>query len=216
MDRRLVALALAATAVAATDVGRLGYDDMARYANASTFFVGAQAIVSFSSASAHGPAARKISGHGLPAPEALCNCACHGADNFVYCANTAKTTVGVSTYAFDGFSSRWEATALRYFAAGSEGATAGRTPTTFAERAVLPDGPGGAMYFTVSYLSDSSRDGGESSRAVEIVRGRTAGVRCEDAPLCDKQCQGEEMYAQWRAGCARPAIVRVLPEWSAF
>jgi hypothetical protein len=177
-----------------------GFDDMARYQNATTLLVGAASIVSFSSASASGPTGATINGHGLPAPEALCNCACFAADNFAYCQNTAKTTVGISTFSYDPFSERWESRALRYFAAGSPGADANRTRTNFLERAVLPDGPGGAMFFEVAYTDDST-EADSSVRSAELVRGATSPIDCAAASLCDRQCGGVEQYAAWRAGC---------------
>ena len=86
-----------------------------------------------------------VTGHDLLAPEAFCNCACFGAENFAYCQNTAHTTVGIATYAFSPFEQRWEARALRYFRAGSPGVEAGRIATNFVEDAILPEGPGGAI-----------------------------------------------------------------------
>ena len=68
-----------------------GFGDLQLYRNASSQLVGAQAFVSFSSASAHGPLGQSISGHAAPAPEALCNCACFALDDFAWCQNTAKT-----------------------------------------------------------------------------------------------------------------------------
>jgi hypothetical protein len=62
-----------------------GYDDVALYTSASEKLVGALWLESFSSASAHGSSGESLVGHGLPAPEALCNCACFAESNFVYC-----------------------------------------------------------------------------------------------------------------------------------
>ena len=61
--------------------------------SAAPRLVGAHAFTSFSVAHfANGSA----SGQELAelGPEALCHCGCWGADNFVACHNTAKTTVG--------------------------------------------------------------------------------------------------------------------------
>ena len=177
------------------DVAYPGYDDIELYRNASSKLVGAMSILSFSSASADGPHGSSISGHSLPAPEALCNCACYPLANFAYCQNTAKTTVGISTFSMDG--DKWISVALRYFAADSPGAKAGRTRTNFLERATLPQGPGGPMLFDVAYTSD----GTINSHRAELVRGRTGGVSCDAAPLCDKQCAGVGQYEAWKAGC---------------
>lgn len=167
-----------------------------------------------------GPAGQNTTGHGLLAPEALCNCGCHPLANFVYCQNTAATTVGVSTFALDpssaavaatvgggagGGAGRWVSKALRYFRDGSPGQLAGRDATSFFENAVLPDGPGGAMYFEVAYLSDTAPPavpGAAPARSAEIVRGVTSEVRCDAAPLCDAQCAGEPQYAAWKARCS--------------
>ena len=86
-----------------------------------------------------------MTGHGLLAPEAFCNCACFGADNFACCQNTAHTTVGVATHACSPFQRRWEARALRHFRGGSPGILDGRVGTNFLEDAILPEGPGGAI-----------------------------------------------------------------------
>ena len=70
-----------------------GVDDRDLYALAAPRLVGAHAFTSFSVARfANGSA----SGQELAelGPEALCHCGCWGADNFVACHNTAKTTVG--------------------------------------------------------------------------------------------------------------------------
>lgn len=179
-----------------------GFDDLPRYSNASTLLVGAAPIRTFSSASASGGNGSHINGHGLPAPEALCNCACFAAANFVWCQNTARTTVGVSTYHYDPFSLRWEGRALRYFTSSSHGATAGRDGTNFLERAVLPEGPGGAVYFDVAYTGDLTADG---TRSAELVRGATGPVSCEAAPLCNAQCAGVAQYQKWRHGCSPPS-----------
>ena len=61
-----------------------GWDDLPLYQNASRYFVGAQSFISFSSASAHGPAGTNVTGHIAPAPEALCNCACFALPDLVY------------------------------------------------------------------------------------------------------------------------------------
>ena len=113
----------------------------------------------------------------------------------------AKTTVGISTFALDGLSSppRWEASALRFFAAGTPGEHEGRNRTSFVERGRLPNGPGGPVYFDVSYVNDKAEDG--SARSAEVVRGRTGAVSCSAAPLCDQQCAGAAQYAKWRSGC---------------
>jgi hypothetical protein len=188
-------------------VAQDGFDDLALYQKAAPLLVGAQPILSFSSASAAGPNGSVVDGHGLPAPEALCNCACWGLDNFAYCQNTAKTTVGVSTYFLDG--TVWRARGLRYFAAGSEGWRAGRIRTSFHEVARLPDGPGGQMLFDVSYLNDQESNVSLSSdepraRSAEVVRGRTGPVACSAAPLCNVQCAGVPQYDSWFQRCAHP------------
>ena len=69
--------------------------------------------------------------------------------------------MGIATFAFNGLPSldgRWHGRALRYFSAGSAGAAAGRLGTNFLERALLPDGPGGALLFEVAYTSDVTAD----------------------------------------------------------
>ena len=188
-----------------------GFDDLALYQNVTTRFVGAQAFVSFSSASAHGPHGSSVSGHTAPAPEALCNCACFALPDLVYCQNTAKTTVGISTFAFgsvSGASSGWTGRALRYFADGSAGAVAGRFYTSFLEAAVLPEGPGGPIYFEVAYTADTTASsasglrGDQPTRSAEVVRGYTGPVDCAAAPLCNTQCAGVAQYETWRQGCA--------------
>ena len=84
------------------------------YSNATEMLVGAMLIESFSSARANGPIGENVTGHGLIAGgEAICNCACYAADDFTFCRNTAKTTVGVATYAYDPQLRRWEARGLR-------------------------------------------------------------------------------------------------------
>ena len=206
-------LALLLHAAPSLHAAPAGFADRALYQNASALFVGAQAIESFSSASVHGPSGGSIKGHGLPAPEALCNCACYAEDNFAYCRNTAKTTVGVSTFAWNPFSSgggRWEGRALRYFTAGSAGIQDGRVATNFLEQAVLPSGPGGPVFFEVAYTGDVAADEAASTppRSAEMVRGFTGAVSCDAAPLCDAQCAGYLQYADWRAGCAKPRGAR--------
>mmetsp|Transcript_34837 Transcript_34837/g.93029 ORF Transcript_34837/g.93029 Transcript_34837/m.93029 type:complete len:250 (+) Transcript_34837:155-904(+) len=182
-----------------------GYDDVALYTSASEKLVGALWLESFSSASAHGSSGESLVGHGLPAPEALCNCACFAESNFAYCQNTAKTTVGVSTYAYNGLAGQWEAHNLRYFKDDSPGAAAGRKGTTFVDHSVLPDGPGGRAFFDIAYegdMAEAEEDASGQSRSVEVVRGYTSdGVQCEAAPLCNAQCAGVQMYEAWRAKC---------------
>ena len=184
-----------------------GFGDLQLYRNASSQLVGAQAFVSFSSASAHGPLGQSISGHAAPAPEALCNCACFALDDFAWCQNTAKTTVGVSTFSYSPFARRWEGRALRYFAEGSAGDLAGRGGNSFVETAVLPDGPGGAVYFEVAYVGDTSNDTvacgtQRPCRSAELVRGFTTAVDCAHAALCDAQCAGVAQYDEWRKNCS--------------
>ena len=198
-----------ALAAAAASPAPAGFDDLELYANASKHFVGAQRFLSFSSASAHGSDGQVVDGHGLPAPEAFCACACHGQDNFVYCQNTAKTTVGISTFwleSVDGLDKevRWRGRGLRYFSAGSEGSKSGRTRTSFTETARLPDGPGGAIFFEVAYMNDDYTSTSPHSRSAELVRGRTAPVSCDAHALCDQQCSGVAQYEAWRKGCAGP------------
>jgi hypothetical protein len=208
--RITVALVCLAAATEATPLPA-GYDDLALYMNASAQLVGAHSIDSFSSASAHGPTGSVVTGHGLPAPEAICNCACYAQSNFAYCQNTARTTVGVSTYAYNGLAARWEAHNLRYFAYGSAGAATGRNGTTFLEQSVLPDGPGGRVLFDIMYVGDTTEaayGGGGLSRSAEVVRGYTSGVSCGAAPLCNTQCEGVEMYEVWRAKCEKPFVSR--------
>ena len=110
------------------------------YSNATEMLVGAMRIESFSSARANGPIGENVTGHGLIAGgEAICNCACYAADDFTFCRNTAKTTVGVATYAYDPQLRRWEARGLRFFRAGSPGAERqGRSRTSFVAEGVLP------------------------------------------------------------------------------
>jgi hypothetical protein len=177
-----------------------GFGDLPLYQNASRFLVGAQAFVSFSSASAHGARGQNLTGHVSPAPEALCNCACFALPDMAYCQNTAKTTVGVSTFAYNSaFDGRWTGRALRYFAGGSPGAEAGRFYTSFLESARLPDGPGGAIYFEVAYTADVVAPG---ERSAELVRGHTGAVDCAAHALCDVQCAGVAQYEAWRKGCS--------------
>ena len=154
------------------------------YSNATEMLVGAMRIESFSSARANGPIGENVTGHGLIAGgEAICNCACYAADDFTFCRNTAKTTVGVATYAYDPQLRRWEARGLRFFRAGSPGAERqGRGRTSFVAEGVLPRGPGGPMRFYSTYVGDVVADG--DGRSAEIVRARTSGVACEAAPLC--------------------------------
>ena len=184
-----------------------GFGDPALYQNASAALVGAQAFLSFSSASAQGPRGFNVTGHSAPGPEALCNCACFALDDFAYCQNTAKTTVGVSTFAYSPFSERWEGKALRYFAAGTPGDAAGRIGNSFLESAVLPDGPGGAIYLEVAYVGDVDNDAArcetEVCRSAELIRGHTTPVSCTYHTLCDAQCAGVAQYEAWRKGCGR-------------
>eukprot|EP01051_Picozoa_sp_SAG22_P001505 SAG22_NODE_60_length_23423_cov_8.445250_9_plen_276_part_00 len=178
-----------------------GFNDLALYADASSALVGAHEMVSFSSASTTllGPTGNPLAGHGLPEPEALCNCECQSASDFVYCYHTAKTTAGVSTFAFDPVDRRWVGEALRFLLPGSPGEDAGRGATAYVHRAVLPDGPGGDMLFTVSYVGDSDGTAGGGHHAATIVRGRTAPPSCSAAPLCDVQCSGSVQYERWRS-----------------
>lgn len=178
-----------------------GFDDLARYKNASLFLVGAFQIETFSSASAAGPDGANVHGHGLPAPEALCHCSCDALANMAYCRDTAKTTVGVATFYWDAFDDRWAGRSLRYFADGTAGAEAGRRRTSFLSRSVLPDGPGGPMLFDVAYAEDQTADA--SARSAEVVRGSTTSADCAAAPLCDKQCAGVPQYVAWKARCAK-------------
>ena len=122
---------------------------------------------------ANGPIGENVTGHGLIAGgEAICNCACYAADDFTFCRNTAKTTVGVATYAYDPQLRRWEARGLRFFRAGSPGAERqGRGRTSFVAEGVLPRGPGGPMRFYSTYVGDVVADG--DGRSAEIVRART-------------------------------------------
>lgn len=171
------------------------------YSNATEMLVGAMLIESFSSARANGPIGENVTGHGLIAGgEAICNCACYAADDFTFCRNTAKTTVGVATYAYDPQLRRWEARGLRFFRAGSPGAERqGRSRTSFVAEGVLPRGPGGPMRFYSTYIGDVVADG--DGRSAEIVRARTSGVACEAAPLCDEQCSDEAQYRSWKRRC---------------
>ena len=171
----------------------------ADYANVTARLVGAMRIESFSSASASGPHGERVVGRGLMAGgEAICNCACWAADDFAFCRNTAKTTVGVATYAYDPALRRWEARGLRYFGAGSPGLEAGRRATNFVADGVLPRGPGGPLRFYSTYVSDTDGSGG---RSAEIVRARTSAISCAAAPLCDVQCRDEGQYAAWKMRC---------------
>jgi hypothetical protein len=95
-----------------------GFDDLNMYTNASASFVGAHQMVSFSVADGNG---KHVAGHGLPKPEALCNCECKAEANFVFCYNTAATTEGISTFYYNPLDSRWESSALRFFMPGTPG-----------------------------------------------------------------------------------------------
>ena len=95
LDRRQI-LALLGAVVSSLAAPLAGFGDMDMYRNASAHLVGAQAFVSLSDVAAHGPAGRNVTGSGFRV-EAFCNCACFALDDFAYCQNTAKTTVGVST-----------------------------------------------------------------------------------------------------------------------
>ena len=178
-----------------------GFEDKAFYQNVTTFLVGAESIESFSTATASGPNGSLIAGEGHR-DEGLCNCACWATNNFAYCQNTAKTTVGISTYWFDFLTSQWEARALRFFRRSSVGWQSGREATTFVERAVLPAGPGGRTFFEVSYVGDADPSAVASGgRQAEIVRGYTSGVSCVAHRLCDVQCAGVAMYEAWKKQC---------------
>ena len=198
-------LALAASVAAAAAPELRGVDDRDLYAMAAPRLVGAHAFTSFSVASfANGSASRQeLQELG---PEALCHCGCWGADNFVACHNTAKTTVGISTFWFDPWDWRWKGRALRYFGAGSPGYEAGRQATSFLATATLPAGPGGSMVFDVAYANDLAPPVG---RSASIVRGRTGAASCGAAALCDLQCDGAPQYSVWRAACRgdKPATV---------
>ena len=209
MTARALVLVIALAAVAASHAPA-GFDDLELYVNASRRFVGAQKFLSFSSASAHGPNGQVVDGHGLPAPEAFCACACHGIENFVYCQSTAKTTVGISTFWLESVDApdrdqvRWRGRGLRYFGAGSQGSKSGRTRTSFTETARLPDGPGGSIFFEVAYMNDDDASTSPHSRSAELVRGRTAPVSCDAHALCDRQCSGVAQYEAWRRDCGAP------------
>ena len=89
-------LALAASLAAAASSELRGVDDRDLYAIAAPRLVGAHAFTSFSverlaNGSASGQELAELG------PEALCHCGCWGADNFVACHNTAKTTVGAAS-----------------------------------------------------------------------------------------------------------------------
>ena len=104
-------LALAASVAAASPELR-GVDDRDLYDLAAARLVGAHEFTSFSVARfANGNASRQELAE--LGPEALCHCGCWGADNFVACHNTAKTTVGISTFWFDPWDWRWKGRALR-------------------------------------------------------------------------------------------------------
>ena len=188
-----------------------GISDGALYQAASSRLVGALPMDSFSSARFSNGS---IVGHGLPSPEALCHCSCFAEENFAYCHNTAKTTIGVSTFYFDPFSWRWESRALRFFAAGSPGWESGREATNFLARAVLPDGPGGPMIFDSTYTSDidAAARSGQAARGAEVVRATTEAVDCSVHALCDVQCDGAAQYAAWRSRC--DAGTAALDAWS--
>ena len=196
-------LALAASVAAASPELR-GVDDRDLYDLAAARLVGAHEFTSFSVARfANGNASRQELAE--LGPEALCHCGCWGADNFVACHNTAKTTVGISTFWFDPWDWRWKGRALRYFGAGSPGYEAGRQATSFLATAVLPEGPGGSMVFDVAYANDLAPPVG---RSASIVRGRTGAASCGAAALCDLQCDGAPQYILWRAACrGKPATV---------
>ena len=190
-------LALAASVAAAASPELRGVDDRDLYAMAAPRLVGAHAFTSFSVARfANGSASRQELAE--LGPEALCHCGCWGAANFVACHNTAKSTVGISTFWFDPWDWRWKGRALRYFVAGSPGYEAGRQATSFLATAVLPAGPGGSMVFDVAYANDLAPPLG---RSASIVRGRTGAASCSAAPLCDVQCDGAPQYGLWRAAC---------------
>ena len=140
-------LMLSRTPHAALAAGQL-QPGLALYSQACSKLVGAQRIESFSSARASGPEGEQVVGRNLPSGgEAICNCACWSAAEFAYCSNTAKTTVGVATFAVDESLGRWETRGLRYFRAGSPGFLAGRSSTSFVADGVLPKGPGGPVIF---------------------------------------------------------------------
>lgn len=130
----------------------------------------------------------------MPFREALCNCGCTGEANFVACWNTAKTTVGVSTFSRDPFSAgkRWKTTALRIFGAGSDNINGSRKNTNFFESGDIPDGPGGQVFFEVAYLQDLEP---------RIVRGFTGPVSCASRSLCEKQCAGQPQFESWSIKC---------------
>jgi hypothetical protein len=96
-----------------------GFNSRNTYESVAQKFVGSQQILSFSHVSASASSTDGISA------EALCNCECNATANFVACFNTAKTTVGVSTFSVDPYTRRWTASALRvkgnvnYFEKGS-------------------------------------------------------------------------------------------------
>lgn len=182
-----------------------GFADRQLYTAASARLVGVNRFETFSTARyANG----KLESHELPFPEALCNCACWPADNFVYCHNTAKTTVGVSSFAYDPWQRQWIGKALRFFGPQSPGWASGRRETSFLGNARLPDGPGGAMYFDVAYINDQEADTdaaaaarGAAWPAAVLVRGKTSQVDCAAHELCDQQCAGVPQYTAWRASC---------------
>lgn len=183
-----------------------GVDERTLYARASMRLVGAYSFSTFSSARFANDGSTV--GHPLPGPEALCHCGCWAEDNFALCHNTAKTTVGISTYFFDPFLWRWSGRALRFFNHNSPGKISGRQRTNFLSNAVLPDGPGGRMIFDSTYLSDvdptapAAAVASGAARAAEVVRAATAAVSCNAAALCDVQCAGSAQYLAWKAACA--------------
>ena len=131
-----------------------------------------------------------VTGHGLVAPEALCNCACFPLDDFVYCQNTARTTVGVSTFYFSPFTQRWEAKALRYFKENSSGLAAGRAHTSFLEQAVLPDGRWITNYKSQTINQNSATSGFEMCICYRIPAPNVPGVPTKtrlESSSCDKE-----------------------------